>query len=325
MIRQERLRAAIAVATAIAYLTMSTGEVMAQRMGHGGGGGARGGGGGRSASAGHSASRPSSSSQNRQAQGSDRATINGGNQRGDRSAKPGGGGSGTRDVSGNKPGNNNSGNRNNVNNGGGRNNINGGNTNVNININNSHNTTVRRNTNMHYNSPPYRYGERGYYCAHPYYYHPYHPYAYGPAWHPWGFVVATLAVTAIVVSVNSQQYHYDNGVYYVQSGSGYTVVQAPVGATVTTIPAESQTVVVNQTTNNYYYGGTYYEKSAGGYTVVPPTAGTVVESLPEGAEEVKIGDQTYVKYGETYYQPIQKDGKNMYEVVQVEEEGDAKK
>jgi hypothetical protein len=44
----------------------------------------------------------------------------------------------------------------------------------------------------------------------------------------------------------------------------------------------------------------------------------VVENLPEGGEEVTVGDQKYVKVGETYYQPIQKNGKNMYEVVQVE-------
>jgi uncharacterized protein DUF6515 len=52
---------------------------------------------------------------------------------------------------------------------------------------------------------------------------------------------------------------------------------------------------------------------------VPPTAGAVVSNLPEGGEEVKIGDQTYVKFGETYYQPVQKDGNNMYEVVQVKD------
>ena len=90
----------------------------------------------------------------------------------------------------------------------------------------------------------------------------------------------------------------------------------------TTLPSNTQTVVVNETTNNYYYGGTYYEKSDKGYTVVPPTAGTVVENLPEGGEEVKIGDQTYVKYGETYYLPIQRDGKNMYEVADVRDEGE---
>ena len=187
-----------------------------------------------------------------------------------------------------------------------------------INVRNNRNTVVRRNTRV-YNRPPHVYGGYHYNCYHPYRYHPYHPYYWGPVWHPWGFVVATLAVTAIVISVENQQYHYDQGVYYVQSGSGYSVVQAPVGATITTLPSNSQTVVVNETTNNYYYGGTYYEKSDGGYTVVPPTAGTIVENLPEGAEEVKVGDVTYVKYGETYYQPIEKDGKNMYEVVNVEQ------
>jgi hypothetical protein len=78
-------------------------------------------------------------------------------------------------------------------------------------------------------------------------------------------------------------------------------------------------VVVNETVNNYYYGGTYYEKGDKGYTVVAPMAGTIVDNLPEGGEEVKLGEVTYVKIGETYYQPIQKDGKNVYEVVQVEE------
>lgn len=79
-------------------------------------------------------------------------------------------------------------------------------------------------------------------------------------------------------------------------------------------------MTVNETTNNYYYGGTYYEKSGGGYTVVPPTAGTVVEHLPEGAEEVRVGEQTYVKYGDTYYQPVKVDGKNQYEVAEVKNE-----
>lgn len=213
--------------------------------------------------------------------------------------KPGGGG-------------NNSNNRGDVN-------IGSGNTNVNINVDNSRNTTVRRNTNVHYNRPPYRYGGHSYYCYHPYHYHPYTPYYWGPVWHPWGFFVATMAVTAVAISVNNATYHYDNGVYYAPSNGGYTVVAAPVGATVQTIPSNSQTVVVNETTNNYYYGGTYYEKSDKGYTVVPPTAGCVVESLPEGGEEVKIGDVTYVKVGETYYQPIEKNGKDLYEVVDVVE------
>jgi len=73
-------------------------------------------------------------------------------------------------------------------------------------------------------------------------------------------------------------------------------------------------------TKNYYYGGTFYEKTSAGYKVVAPMAGTVVEHISEGGEEVTIGDMKYVKFGETYFQPIQENGKNMYEVVDVEED-----
>ena len=43
----------------------------------------------------------------------------------------------------------------------------------------------------------------------------------------------------------------------------------------------------------------------------------MVENLPEGGEEVTVGDQKYVKFGETYYQPIEEDGKSMWEIVEV--------
>ena len=212
--------------------------------------------------------------------------------------------------------------------GGGHNRVNIDNSrgDVNINIDNSkdvrihnqRNTVVRHNPPGYYHRPPYYWGGHRYYCYHPYVYHPYTPFYWGPVWHSWGFFVATLAATAVVVSVNNAKYHYDQGVWYEPSNGGYTVVQAPVGGSVTSIPSGSQTVVVNNTTN-YYYGGAYYEKEGGSYTVVPPQAGAVVDNLPEGGEEVKIGDQTYVKYGETYYAPVQVDGKDKYEVVQVED------
>ena len=258
-----------------------------------------------------------------------RGSINGGSIKApDRSAKlqdrqPSRPTTGSRDINkgnigdhaGNK-GNIGSGNK--GNNVGNKVNIGSGNTNINVNINNNRNTVVRHNSWRPYPRPPYYYGGFHYYCYHPYFYHPYRPFYWGPYWHPWGFFVATLTATAIIVTVNSQQYHYDQGVYYVQSDGGYTVVQAPVGATIKVLPEDSETVQVNETTNNYYYGGTYYEKSDGGYTVVPPTAGVVVTNLPEGAEEVRVGDQTYVKYGETYYQPVQVEGDDRYEVADVQ-------
>lgn len=196
------------------------------------------------------------------------------------------------------------------------------NNNVNINVNNSThiNNGYPRGSYRPYTRPPYRYGGMNFYCHFGYSYHPYRPFYWGPVWHPWGFFITAMAATAIIISIENQQYHYDQGVYYVASNGGYTVVQAPVGATITTLPPNTQTVVVNETVNNYYYGGTYYEKSDKGYTVVPPTAGTIVENLPEGAKEEKVGDQIFMKLGEVYYQPIKKDGKDMYEVVTVEKD-----
>ncbi|WP_136480110.1 DUF6515 family protein [Cognatitamlana onchidii] len=198
------------------------------------------------------------------------------------------------------------------------------NNNININVNNR-NTYVRA-SGRAYVRPPYRYGGFGYYCHRPYFYHPYVPFYWGPVYHPWGFFVATLATTAIIVSITNddtnekEEYNYENGNYYLKTEDGFVAVQAPIGAEVPDIPKEAEKVEVNNTTN-YYYGGAFYEENEDGYIVVPATAGTIVPGLPEGGEEVKIGDVTYVQFGQTYYQPIQVDGKNMYEIVEVKKEG----
>ncbi|WP_439488227.1 DUF6515 family protein [Algoriphagus sp.] len=263
----------------------------------------------------HPSSRPAVS---KASNSSSRPTLNGGSSR---VTKKTANNSRVISVKDNKIGNN-SGNRTNV---GNRVNIDNS-KNVNVNINNRNNINVRNNRNVGYRPPyrpyprpPYVWGGYRFSCFRPYYYHPYTPFYWGPMWHPWGFFIATLATTAIIVSVENQQYHYDQGVFYEESDGGYVVVEAPQGATVKVIPSDAQTVEVSPTVNNYYYGGTYYQMENGEYTVVPPPAGAIVDKLPEGAEEVKVGDQTYVKYGDTYYLPVQVDGENAYEIAQVEE------
>ena len=189
----------------------------------------------------------------------------------------------------------------------------------NVNVDRSRDVNVQRNTVVRpaargYTRAPYAHGGRRYYSHNAYRYHRYRPYsAWGPSFHPFGAFVATVAATAIVVSVANHQYRYNQGVWYAPSGSGYNVIAAPVGATVPTLPPNA-TVVTN---NNYYYGGAYYEKTGDKYKVVAPQAGTVVDELPPGGEEVTVGEQKYVKFGETYYQPIEQNGKKKYEVVDV--------
>ena len=119
---------------------------------------------------------------------------------------------------------------------------------------------------------------------------------------------------------NQPEYHYENGTYYLKTEDGFEAVQAPIGAQVPEIPKESEKVVVDGSNReNYFYAGAFYEQNDQGYIVIPATAGTIVPNLPEGGEEVKIGEQTYVQFGETLYQPIQVDGKNMYEIVEIKE------
>lgn len=115
-----------------------------------------------------------------------------------------------------------------------------------------------------------------------------------------------------------EEYHYNNGTYYLKTPEGFVAVQAPVGAQVPDIPKEAEKVEIEGSDkSNYYVAGAFYEENEDGYIVIPATAGTIVPNLPDGGEEVKIGDQTYVQFGETYYQPIQVDGKDMYEIAEV--------
>ncbi len=174
-------------------------------------------------------------------------------------------------------------------------------------------TAVVRTSPRPYPHAPYAYGGRHYYAYHPYAYHRYTPYYWGPGFYPFGAIVPTVTATAIVVSVAEHQYHYASGIWYLPSGSQYQVVAAPVGAAVTTLPSGAAAVGDDE----YYYAGAYYQKASGGYTVVAPRAGTVVDNLPPGGEEVTVGDRTYVRFGETYYQPIAENGQSKYEVVEI--------
>jgi hypothetical protein len=45
----------------------------------------------------------------------------------------------------------------------------------------------------------------------------------------------------------------------------------------------------------------------------------LAKTLPEGGEDAGIGNKTYVKYGGTYYRPVQADGRNKYEAAEVKD------
>ena len=125
-----------------------------------------------------------------------------------------------------------------------------------------------------------------------------------------------MAVTAIIVSINSTPYYYDSGVYYTQSSGGYTVVNAPTNIVVNTLPDGVETIQLNDSTY-YYFGGAFYVKENGKYKVIVAPDGAVVTNIPEGGEELEIEGKMYVVYHETYYLPMTQNGKDLYQVVEM--------
>lgn len=154
----------------------------------------------------------------------------------------------------------------------------------------------------------------GYRGIHPYYYHPYRPYYWGPHWHPLGFFLGSLAADAIFFSFNNQQYYFDDGCFYLPGNGGYSVVPAPVGAIVSSLPPGYETCTVGDQTYEYF-GGVFYVYTGQGYQVVAAPPGAVVSQLPVGAVEQNINGEDVLVYNNTYYQPISQDGQDAYEVV----------
>lgn len=175
------------------------------------------------------------------------------------------------------------------------------------------NVTVQHNVIVHENANVYH---NHYQPVHAYSYHPYHPYYWGHNWHPLGYFAASLARDALLVSIANRQYYYDEGVYYQPSAGGYSVVPAPVGATVSSLPPGYETTMVGND-YYYYYGGAFYIDTGNGYQVVPAPYGAVVTQIPDGAIQQDINGQTYLVYNNTYYQPVSQNGTDAYEVVQV--------
>lgn len=149
----------------------------------------------------------------------------------------------------------------------------------------------------------------------------FHP---GPMWHPIGFFVATVAVTAIVVSVvnkNNQKetYKYDDGTYYKESSQngqkGYVAVPAPIGAKVPTLPSDNTQMTVNNT-SYYYYASTFYTQSGSDYVVVQAPLGAVVPYVPDGYVKKEINGVQYYLDNNIYYLPKSENGDIVYEVVE---------
>jgi hypothetical protein len=88
---------------------------------------------------------------------------------------------------------------------------------------------------------------------------------------PIGTILEYAPSSAVPIMVNGARYYYENNIYFAEVFDGtavvYQVVDAPIGAVVTQLPAGC--VVQNYNGRSFQLcGNTYYQQAAGGYQVV---------------------------------------------------------
>lgn len=152
-----------------------------------------------------------------------------------------------------------------------------------------------------------------------------------------GFGVPVLPFGYVDMVVGGNPYYYQGGHFYRPAPTGYAVVSAPLGAAVLTLPASAVRVQIGGF-SYYQYADAYYQwqPRSNRYVVVPPPAGTavaaapvavssaaafnpgqVIETLPSGYAAEVINGVQYYRYGGHYFMPTQRDGREVYVVVQI--------
>jgi hypothetical protein len=165
---------------------------------------------------------------------------------------------------------------------------------------------------------------------------------YGPRL---GFSVGFLPYGYYPFYWGDYQYFYSGGLFYQYNDSQYTVVEPPVGAEITTLPKDAQSIVIN---GQQYYevNGVYYEpitKDDGtlSYQVAGkdgelntddgqdvdnapqgPQIGDVVSQLPQNCRKINInGDKLYLSEDGVYYKAqLDQDNNKVYKVVGLPED-----
>jgi hypothetical protein len=180
-----------------------------------------------------------------------------------------------------------------------------------------------RSTTNYRTIPTIGYGGTGYWGNHGYY-HNNHGY-YGSYYRPrLGFSIGVLPYGYYPFYFGDYEYFYSAGLFYQYDNSQYTVVEPPIGAQVTTLPDNAQSIVINgqqyYEANGVYYApykkddGTMVYEVAGkdgelntGSTIQDePRAlqmGDIVAELPQDCRKINVnGQKLYVSPDGVYYQ-----------------------
>jgi hypothetical protein len=116
------------------------------------------------------------------------------------------------------------------------------------------------------------------------------------------------------IDVGGLTYFYDQGIFWLQQGTQYIVVPAPVGAVVDGLPAAATKVPATKGPVWYYFG-TFFEQKGGAYQVIHPPAGLIVFYVPEGYTQETVKGVTLLKFGDTYFKPVFIQGVLFYKVA----------
>ena len=120
--------------------------------------------------------------------------------------------------------------------------------------------------------------------------------------------------TATTVEVGGVTYIHDRGIFWLQQGTDYLVVTAPVGAVVAALPLGAARVPTGSGAYWYFFG-TFFAGRDGAYAVVKPPEGLTVYYLPDGYTQEKAGAADVFRFGETLFQPVFVQGVLAFQVI----------
>jgi hypothetical protein len=122
------------------------------------------------------------------------------------------------------------------------------------------------------------------------------------------------APAAAAIEVGGVTYIHDQGIFWLQQGSDYLVVTAPVGAVVPALPRGAARVPTGSGAYWYFFG-TFFAGRDGAYAVVKPPEGLTVYYLPDGYTHEKAGGADVYRFGETLFQPVFVQGVLAFQVI----------
>jgi len=118
-----------------------------------------------------------------------------------------------------------------------------------------------------------------------------------------------------VIELGGNRYFYDQGIFWLQQGTQYTVVTAPVGAIVDKLPV-GVTRVTSQQGAGWYLFGTFFGQRGSAFEVIKPPAGTQVFYLPDGYSQEKANGVDVYRFGDTLFRPVIIQGILAFQVVE---------